>query len=83
MEGFNIEEDYKEFLESVGLSEVDMIPIQKKQVKQAFMEGANMMYCMLTEGLSEINDDDKGAEVMMHLARQLDNFFLLDNLSEN
>ncbi len=71
---FNLDHQYELYLKMVGLKESDMIEIQKKETKQAFVGGIGQLLIILQNDFSELTDEE-GYEVLESLLNQVSTFF--------
>lgn len=74
MSKFNLEAQYKLFLQRMGLNEQNMHPEQKIQLKQTFFGACGTILLLFRDDISEL-DEDKGVEAMQSMLQQVEYFF--------
>lgn len=74
METFNLEHQYQLFLHRMKLSENNMHPQQKIQLKQTFFGAVGQTLILFKDELSNL-EEDKAVWVMEDLLKQVSNFF--------
>lgn len=72
---FDLEHQYQLYLERVGLREDMMHPVQKKQLKEAFIGACGQMLVMLRDDLSKLDERDAIVE-MSEMMNQVGRFFM-------
>ena len=72
---FSIEEQYKFYLEKIGLKEEEMGKEQKTQLRETFYAAFGQALIILRDGIGEL-DDDKAVETMQDLLNQVTKFFI-------
>lgn len=76
-EKFNLEHQYQLYLKRVGLNEQAMHPIQRQELKRAFIASWGQALVMLREDLSELEEDD-AIDTLENMNAQVLNFFLAE-----
>jgi len=66
---------YLLYLERIGLSEKNMHPEQKKQLKQAFFGECGQMLVLFRDGIAPM-EESEAVKVMQNLFDQVGNYFL-------
>jgi hypothetical protein len=82
MSKFNLETQYQLYLQRVGLKEQDMHPIQKQQLKHAFMGGIGQLLILQRDDLTKLHEDD-GAEVLQNMLNEVGNYLLTESGQQN
>ena len=72
---FNLEHQYQLYLQRVALSENNMHPEQKRQLKQTFFGACGQMLIMLRDELGELEEDD-AIKAMEGMINQVGDYFL-------
>lgn len=81
MEKFDIEYQWRQYLEYCGLR-IDLMPInQVTEIKRAFMAGLGQMYLLLVNGIRGV-DDDVATNGMNEIREQLQLFWKAENNSK-
>jgi hypothetical protein len=80
---FELEHQYQLYLQRVGLKESAMHPVQKRQIKQAFIGGIGQMLILLRDDVGAIEDEDEAVKVMESLLNQVGDYFLNINNQQN
>ncbi|AFD05977.1 hypothetical protein [Solitalea canadensis] len=83
MEQFDLNEQYKLYLQRVGLKEVHMSPIQRIETKRAFFGACGQMLLLMRDDIGAIEDDNKAIEAMDNLLNQVGNFWLNESGKHN
>ena len=78
MEAFNLEYQWKLYLQQRGLKEDEMPARQLQAAKQAFYGACGQMLLLLRVGLPPL-DDEQGLEVLHDLLNQASNFWMHQN----
>lgn len=79
---FNLEHQYQLYLERVGLKESQMPPIQRKELKRAFMGACGQMLILLRDEVGEL-DENEALEVYKDLLEQVGKFWLTETKRVN
>lgn len=74
MNEFLIEENYQAYLKMVKLSEVNMHPIQKKEMRQVFFAAWGMCLIALKESVADM-PEERAIEVLKDWCDQVKIFF--------
>lgn len=82
MNEFNLEHQYKLYLERMGLSEKTMHPQQKIQLKQTFFGASGQIIILLRDELSKL-EDEKAVETMQDMINQVVKFFMKETNRQN
>jgi hypothetical protein len=75
---FDFNYQYNEYLKRVDLVEANMMAIQKKETKQAFMAACGIMLLLFRDELTKLTDE-LAVEVMEDMMKQITGFFLESN----
>lgn len=75
MKDFNLEHQYQLYLGRVALSEKNMHPEQRKQLRQTFFGACGQMLILLRDELSNLSEED-GAAQMQDMLDQVGKYFL-------
>ena len=82
MKPFDLEEQYQLYLKRVALKEVEMMPLQRKQLRQVFMGACGQMLLLLRDEVSEL-EEDKAIAVMQNMLNQISDYFLKETNKTN
>lgn len=82
MQEFNLEHQYKLYLQRMSLSESTMHPQQKIQLRQTFFGASGQMLILLRDELSKL-EEVKAMETLQDLINQVGNFFLAETNKMN
>lgn len=74
-EVFNLEWQFKKYLERANVKEEDLPPIQLKEMKQAFMGACGQMLVLFKNDITDIPDEDDAVETMEDLFKQVMDYF--------
>lgn len=74
MADFSIENQYQLYLQRVKLSEADMHPEQRHQLRQAFYGSAGQMLVLLRDDLPEL-PKDKAVKQYVKMIDEVNNYF--------
>lgn len=81
MNQFNLENQYKMYLQRVGLDENRMPRKQRVETKRAFFAACGQMLILLRD---EMPDDEKQAvDTMQDMFNQVANFFIAESNKQN
>jgi len=72
---FDLEHQYQLYLKRVALSEDNMHPEQKKQLRQTFMGACGQMIFLLRDEVGALSTDD-GIEALESMKRQVGDYFM-------
>lgn len=72
---FNLEHQYQLYLKRVALTEAEMHPEQKKQLRQAFMGACGQIILLLRDEVGKL-EEDAAIKVMENMIEQVGNYFL-------
>ncbi len=72
---FNLEHQYQLYLKRVALTEAEMHPEQKKQLRQAFMGACGQIILLLRDEVGKL-EEDEAVKVMENMIEQVGNYFL-------
>lgn len=75
MNQFNLNDQYKVYLERVALKEEAMHPTQRKQLKEAFYGACGQLLIVFRDELTVI-DEDKAVEEIQNMINQVGDYFL-------
>lgn len=75
MKAITIEEQYQLYLQRMGLSEDNMHPEQKKQLKNTFFGAFGQAISVFRDEITQL-EDDKAVEAMQSLWEQVGHFFM-------
>lgn len=78
-EKFDLNAQYTQYLQRVGLSEAKMHPVQNKVMKNAFMGACGIMLVTLRDDLGAIEDDMEAIKIMEDMFSQVGNHFISQN----
>jgi hypothetical protein len=73
MEQFNINYQWKLYLERVGLKEGDLTPVQRIEMKRTFF-GAAGQIMLLFDDLTDLNHD-KAENTLMAMIKEIEQFW--------
>jgi len=79
---FNLEHQYQLYLERVKLKESQMPPIQRKELKRAFMGACGQMLILLRDDLGELSENE-AIETLQDLHNQVSNYWLAETKQVN
>lgn len=79
---FNLEHQYQLYLKRVKLNESQMSPIQRKELKRAFMGACGQMLILLRDGVGELNEND-AVTTLEDMINQVSNFWLAETKQMN
>jgi hypothetical protein len=82
MDIYNIEDQYQLYLQKIGLSESNMHPVQKEQIKLTFYGAFSQLMILLEDNIAEL-EDDKAFQVLEGFKTQIANFFLSQTANKN
>lgn len=71
---FDLEHQYQLFMERLNMEEPKMHPIQKIQLRQAFMGGCGQIMILMRDEVSELEEMD-GIEVLDNMLEQVGEFW--------
>lgn len=80
---FDLNYQYKLYLQRVGLFENSMSPIQKQETKRAFFGACGQMLLMMRDDVGGIEDESAAVKVMEDLINQVGNFWLKETGKQN
>jgi hypothetical protein len=72
----NLDNQWKFYLEKVGLKEEDMDPIQKSEMKKCFMAACGQMLILLRDEVAMKHTEEEGAKILEDMINQVANFFI-------
>lgn len=75
---FDLEHQYRLYLERMNLRETDMHPVQRLQLKQTFYGSAGQVLLMLRDDVGKL-PDDQAVNVLEDLISQVFNYFKSQN----
>jgi hypothetical protein len=75
MKTFDLEKQYKLYLKRVALKEDEMMPLQRKQLRQVFMGACGQMLLLLRDELSLL-EEDEAIITMQNMLNQVSDYFL-------
>lgn len=75
MEKFELDHQYKLYLERSGLKEESMHPVQKIETKRAFIGACGQMLILLRDDLGAMEDEDKAILTMQDMITQCEQFW--------
>lgn len=70
MSKFNLDEQYRIYLERVRLDESKMHPVQKVETKRAFMGACGQILLLMRNDVAEIEDEDEAVRILESLLDQ-------------
>ena len=79
MEQFNLEHQWKLYLERAQVKEADMSAIQRQEMRRAFFGAIGQMLILMRDDLGDYADkqgDDKAATILQDMLNQVSNFWL-------
>lgn len=76
MEQFNLEYQWKLYLDRVGLKEETMYPVQLQETKRAFYGACGQLLFLMRDDVGAIEDDSQAVEVMQNMIDQVGNFWM-------
>lgn len=82
MEKYQIEYQFKLYLQRVGLAGKVLHPEQDKQLRQAFYGAFGQLLFLMRDDVSEL-DEDAAIAVLEDLKKQVGEFFLRENSRSN
>lgn len=82
MKQFDLEEQYKLYLQRMGLKEEKMHPQQKTETKRAFMGACGQMLLLLRDELSELPEHE-AVKTMQSMLNQVGQFFINETNQSN
>lgn len=77
-EEFDLEYQYRRYLQRVKLSESQMHPIQRAETKQAFMAACGQMLFLFSDELAALPEDE-AMRVLENMKNQVGHYFLNKN----
>lgn len=78
MADYNIEKQYQLYLQRVKLSEEQMHPTQRQEMRRAFFGAAGQMLVMLRDDLSEL-PEGKAVLVLENMHKEVQAFWEIQN----
>lgn len=82
MKKFNLEYQYKMYLQRMQLDESKMHPVQKIETKRVFFGAFGQVLMLLQNDISEL-PEEKGVEILESMINQVANFFLNEAHKQN
>lgn len=82
MNKFNLEYQYQLYLERVGLTEEEMHPEQKRQVKMAFFGAMGQFLVLLEFDIADLSEDE-AVEKLESMKTQVANYYLSITTNQN
>lgn len=70
---FNLNQEYQNYLQQVGLNEQSMHPVQIQETKRAFYGGCGQMFLLVSK-TAELSEDD-AIKALSELERQISVFW--------
>ena len=74
MDKYNVAQQYKEYLDRCKVKESDLGPVQRIEMKRAFMAGFGQCLLLLYNDLSEL-DEEEGANKLDSMLDQIKEFW--------
>lgn len=75
-ETLNIELYYPLFLEKINLKESDMSPIQRSEMKKAFMGGVGTMLLIIRDEIPNAETEEDSIDMLQSLFDQVEKFWM-------
>jgi hypothetical protein len=72
----NLEAFYQEYLVKVGLNEANMMPVQRKETKQAFMAGCTKILIHMRDEIANIEEEEDAVDTLQDLVDQAKTYFM-------
>ena len=72
---FNLEHQYQLYLKRVAIKESDMMPVQRKETRQAFMGACGQMIFLFRDDLTKLGENE-AVEVMKDMKNQIGDYFM-------
>lgn len=79
---FSLQKQYQKYLQLAGVTEAQMIPIQKQEMKRAFMGGCGQLLVLMREDLAEL-EEEEGAKVLQDMLTEVTEFWLAEQKATN
>ena len=79
---FNLEHQYQLYLERVKLKESQMAPIQRKELKRAFMGACGQMLFLLRDDVGSL-EEDEAINTLDDMINQVSDFWLTETQRVN
>lgn len=80
---FNLEHQYQLFLERMALSEDNMHPQQKVQLKQTFYGACGQMLVLFRDDIGSIKDEQEAVNTLKDMFNQVGQFFINETNQQN
>lgn len=79
---FNLNYQYKLYIERCGLKEYQLSFVQNQEMKRAFFGACGQILLILRDDVSEF-DEDKAIEIMQNMLNQVSDFFIKEQNKQN
>lgn len=79
---FDLDYQYRQYLQTVGLSESQMSEGQRRETKRAFIAGLGAMLILFRNNIPQMGEE-KAIETLEKMTKDVSDFFVIESLNKN